>query len=95
MKPINTVCPICHQELILETFEQDFIPPRRLRVSVSHIPNHPLPLIAASDVSLGILCPTSNREVFQRCDGEHVFEDVRPSNQQCLDPTCWKRGSRQ
>jgi len=93
-KDVRTVCPLCQQELTLVIFEQDFEPPRRFRVSVARIPQHPVALITVCNDRLGILCPTSNQEVFQRCDGEHVFEDARPSDQQCLDPTCWK-GSQQ
>lgn len=80
-KPVSAVCPICRQELTLETFEEDFVPPRRFGVSVARVPAHPLPLIAVCDALLGILCPTSNCTVYVRCDGEHV-------SPACMDPSC-------
>ncbi len=86
MKEVSFACPICHQELILETFEKDFAPSRRLRVSVSRVPYHPLPLIAVCDARLAVHCPTSNQTVYERCDGVHVFED---GDRRCLDPMCW------
>jgi hypothetical protein len=93
-KTVSAVCPICRQELTLEVSEEDFVPPRRLRVEVSRIPDHPLPLIAVCDARLGILCPTSRRVVFQRCDGEHVFEAAHPADRECMDPLCWTKEPR-
>lgn len=95
MKPVNFVCPLCRQELTLETFAAALVPPHRFRAPVARIPNHPLPLIAVCDVRLAINCLTSNQVVYERCDGEHVFEDARPRDRQCLDPMCWTEEPRQ